>query len=278
MGYSANQLVEMMTISDTHDMELSKMLLILYPKFMTPIELLDRLLDVFDSYKELSEEDENRLNQIHPVRLRVCNILIHWCSNFWGDFYPHKMRFTLHVFYEFCLAKPAYAAICQKLSNFIFRPANRTRIDWADDMGDYVDDVGGNGNNDLLLDSDAASRSSVVVGARLPQEISAMAASFLDLDNALIVQQLNRIEEEIFIKIQPRDLLQHMWSLSRKGEHASSVAESIRHFNFISSWVVTMILGEKKIQQRAKMLSKFMHLASDLRNSNNYNTLMAVLS
>ncbi|KAJ3020574.1 hypothetical protein HKX48_000595 [Thoreauomyces humboldtii] len=104
------------------------------------------------------------------------------------------------------------------------------------------------------------------------------AISFLELDNEDIAKQLNILESEIFRKIKPRDLLQHIWSRAYKGQHAASVAASIGHFNFISSWVTTRILAQRKVKTRAQVLGKFMKIAQVLRNSNNYNTLMAVLA
>ncbi|KAL6598368.1 ras GEF [Neocallimastix sp. 'constans'] len=101
----------------------------------------------------------------------------------------------------------------------------------------------------------------------------------LSQDNALIAQQLCLIEFEIFKRIKPRDLLQHIWGKRDKNSVASlSVAASIEHFNFISSWVTTQILEHKKAKHRAKVLGKFMKIAQHLRNYNNYNTLMAFIA
>ncbi|KAJ3035055.1 hypothetical protein HK097_004314, partial [Rhizophlyctis rosea] len=102
--------------------------------------------------------------------------------------------------------------------------------------------------------------------------------SFLDLDNEMIARQLNILESDIFRRIKPRDLLQHIWSRRHKGRHAPSVAASIGHFNFISAWVTTRVLAQRKVKMRAKVLGKFMKIAQILRNNNNYNTLMAVLA
>ncbi|KAJ3204388.1 hypothetical protein HK099_001171, partial [Clydaea vesicula] len=101
---------------------------------------------------------------------------------------------------------------------------------------------------------------------------------FMELSEEVIAQQLNLIEFEIFKKIQPRDMLHHIWNKKSKGRHASSVTASISHFNFISQWVATFVISQDKVKNRAKLLLKFMKIAVCLKSTNNYNTLMALLA
>lgn len=53
---------------------------------------------------------------------------------------------------------------------------------------------------------------------------------------------------------------------------------SIAHFNFISAWVVTMIVTQSRLNKRVALLEKFMCVAVALRERNNYNSLMAILA
>ncbi|KAI9089827.1 ras guanine nucleotide exchange factor domain-containing protein [Phlyctochytrium arcticum] len=351
-GFTVDELIERLTSPNTHDMEFVKIFLILYRKFLRPSELLDRLMDRFDAFDDKDDTTTHKAAPISAVQLRVCNVLISWCSEYWCDFHSHKMRFTLHVFLEICSQRPAYAAICQKLSTLVFResPSDREKdaFDWG--VPDLDDDIpaspvtmerhgssaapsvrshasmetdprsptmGGHLSfqNDMGLKrsthgsssaSDAGNKrqsmtsttnsvssaptacesiqegiSTPSLGSRKLSEGSlpnTSSISFLELDNEAIAQQLNVLESEIFRRIKPRDLLQHIWNLQSKGRHAPSVAASIGHFNFISAWVSTRILVQKKIKTRAKVLGKFMKIAQILRNLNNYNTLMAVLA
>ncbi|KAJ3181126.1 hypothetical protein HDU85_003831 [Gaertneriomyces sp. JEL0708] len=338
-GFTLEELIERLTSPTTHDMEFIKIFVMLYRKFLRPSELLDRLMDRFDTYDTHNEEDQAKGRPIHPVQLRVCNVLIHWCQNYWCDFHTEKMRFTLHVFLEICAPRPAFAAICQKLGTLICREpppeGGYEGLDWglpeiASEEAEFrrrSDDPRTEfghrvvSSNTSVLSADSGSRrgtygaldlseasrrraslnsnaptissfgSSDVTAVRALSNGSSMDAtggsqtlsgsgtfSFLDLDNEAIAQQLNVLESEIFRKIQPRDLLQHIWSRQYKGRHAASVAASISHFNFISSWVATRVLSQKKLKARAKVLGKFMKIAQVLRNNNNYNSLMAVLA
>jgi hypothetical protein len=58
----------------------------------------------------------------------------------------------------------------------------------------------------------------------------------------------------------------------------NAVLASIAHFNFISAWVATMIVTQSRLSKRVALLEKFMLIAVELRNHNNYNSLMAILA
>ncbi|CAO3651379.1 unnamed protein product [Cunninghamella echinulata] len=60
--------------------------------------------------------------------------------------------------------------------------------------------------------------------------------------------------------------------------YTNALQASISHFNFISAWVISMIVLQPKLKKRIALLEKFMVIAVALRNQNNYNTLMAILA
>jgi len=53
-------------------------------------------------------------------------------------------------------------------------------------------------------------------------------------------------------------MLRQVWK-TKKGSAAFQAC--ISHFNFISSWVGTMILSPAKVKSRAKMMEKFINIA-----------------
>jgi len=102
---------------------------------------------------------------------------------------------------------------------------------------------------------------------------------FEELPERAIANELTYQEFQLFRKITTRDLLRHIWSPQGSPQRENGrVAQSIKHFNFISNWVSTMILSQDKLKSRAAMLKKFMKVAVIIRESNNYNTLMAIIA
>ncbi|KAI8811841.1 ras guanine nucleotide exchange factor domain-containing protein, partial [Cladochytrium replicatum] len=306
------------------DMEFTKAFLMLYRKFMRPSELLDRLMDRFDAY---------------DVKDPVCNVLIHWLTDYWCDLHTEKMRFTLHVFLQICMSRPSFAQIYNRLAPLVFRDPpteeEKLSVDWGipdpeDDPAEVLStmsedesiilrsvpdsthaevgtmsgtnqshqsqgrrwitnvfgmnrevDAGstaGSGTNSPATPMSTGLPMMMTVPVSVANATSFLNTPFLELDNYVIAQQLNLMEFEIFSRIKPRDFLQHIWSRRLKGRHAPAVAASIGHFNFISAWVATRVLSQKKLKNRSKMLSKFMKIAQILREANNYNTLMAIIA
>ncbi len=98
------------------------------------------------------------------------------------------------------------------------------------------------------------------------------------IDDSAIAAELNRLEWKVFSTIGPRDLLRHILVSREQREPNGPVAMSIAHFNYISSWVCSIILAQSKAKQRARLLEKFMNIATILRKENNYNTLQSVLA
>ncbi|ORY93391.1 ras guanine nucleotide exchange factor domain-containing protein [Syncephalastrum racemosum] len=89
-----------------------------------------------------------------------------------------------------------------------------------------------------------------------------------------LAEQLTWVEAELFRKIKPRDFVRNVHPHAA----SASIAASISHFNFISAWVATLIVTQGKLAKRAALLEKFMSIAVELRNQNNYNSLMAILA
>ncbi|KAI8079218.1 ras guanine nucleotide exchange factor domain-containing protein [Thamnidium elegans] len=108
---------------------------------------------------------------------------------------------------------------------------------------------------------------------------------FIKASDSSIADQLTWIESELFSKIKPREFIRNIWNSPVNDNKRSSllscnntVLASIAHFNFISAWVVTVIVTQSRLSKRVALLQKFMSIAVHLRNLNNYNSLMAILA
>ncbi|KAF9578530.1 hypothetical protein BGW38_005619, partial [Lunasporangiospora selenospora] len=119
------------------------------------------------------------------------------------------------------------------------------------------------------------SPSASIAPVSTPEPIS-IHTPFLEISNLEIAEQLTCVEFGLFRRLKPRDLLRHVWK-SKRGSNAFQAC--VTHFNFISSWVGTMILSSSptKAKTRAKMMEKFIWIAKHLRDMGNYNTTMAIL-
>ncbi|KAF9027682.1 hypothetical protein BGZ52_002407 [Haplosporangium bisporale] len=107
-----------------------------------------------------------------------------------------------------------------------------------------------------------------------PVDYLSMNTPFIEIKDGAIAAQLTCVEFGLFRKLKPRDMLRQVWKTSRG---SAAFQACIAHFNFISSWVGTMILSPPKVKNRAKMMEKFISIAKILRDMGNFNTTMAII-
>ncbi len=67
-------------------------------------------------------------------------------------------------------------------------------------------------------------------------------------------------------------------SSKEKASLAPNIIRNIEHFNAVNKWVMSEIVGQIQLKQRQTALNKFIALARALRDLNNFNGLMEVLS
>jgi len=94
----------------------------------------------------------------------------------------------------------------------------------------------------------------------------------------LIAQQLTRIEFDIWKSIEPYELLSKAWCTEKLRHKAIHVRDLINRSNTVSLWVASSILFEEKVKDRTKILSKFIRIARELYNLNNFSSLIAIIS
>jgi len=84
-----------------------------------------------------------------------------------------------------------------------------------------------------------------------------------------LVGQMCSIESSIFEKIQARDYFIH-------GTRA--IQENILYFNRLSAWVLSIILKEKKVRKRAKLINYFIKVGVELKKVGNFNSLFSIIA
>ncbi|KAJ3352886.1 Ras-specific guanine nucleotide-releasing factor RalGPS1 [Entophlyctis luteolus] len=244
---------------------------VVLPKYADARAVLDALLDLFDAH--------NSLLTVHPVQLRVCVFLADAIAANSLDPADPCFKATLKVMHDQILDNPAKF---ECLGPFVNDTAHLLHPPPAPAAANVP------AKNDTLLRTLTASSTSSSSKQKAPSIFvrksklkKSWCEQFLELDSKAIAQQLTFLESSIFAAIESHDLLLNMNASKRvnevKNDKLSSVDISIGHFNFISAWVITRVLMGRKPKSRAKMLIKFVQIATHLLALRNYNTLMSVI-
>eukprot|EP01156_Anaeramoeba_ignava_P014295 Anaeramoba_ignava/a608699_35.p1 GENE.a608699_35~~a608699_35.p1 ORF type:complete len:836 (-),score=291.90 a608699_35:32-2539(-) len=101
--------------------------------------------------------------------------------------------------------------------------------------------------------------------------------NIFDLSDKEIAQRLSYSAQQLFFKIQNRELFDGVWTQKNREKQAPNVIQMIQRFNLISDWVSTKILKTNNLSKRAKLLSRIIQIAASLRSFQNFNDLMAFL-
>eukprot|EP01090_Pellita_catalonica_P002932 TRINITY_DN12564_c0_g1_i1.p1 TRINITY_DN12564_c0_g1~~TRINITY_DN12564_c0_g1_i1.p1 ORF type:complete len:385 (+),score=45.90 TRINITY_DN12564_c0_g1_i1:70-1224(+) len=99
---------------------------------------------------------------------------------------------------------------------------------------------------------------------------------FLDIDARLLAEQLTLRDAGLFQSILQKEVYNLSWKKKKK-KLSKNVIHQIERFNQVSFWVASEVVMTSDLKQRAAKISKFITIASICEESNNFNTLMAII-
>jgi len=99
-------------------------------------------------------------------------------------------------------------------------------------------------------------------------------ADLLSIPSKEIAEQLCIIEFEYFSNIKVEEWIY----IYNNNQPREKMDKMIAHFNDISRWVQETILREEKFKTRAKYMEKFIRISEYLKEMNNFETMMAIIS
>lgn len=105
----------------------------------------------------------------------------------------------------------------------------------------------------------------------------------LAFPDAVIAEQLTRIETELFVRLVPYHCLGSLWSQrDKKGREGQcwSVRATVRQFNRLATTVLASCLWNTRLRshQRARLLEKWISVAEECRVRKNFSSLYAIVS
>ncbi|XP_039272030.2 rap guanine nucleotide exchange factor 1-like isoform X1 [Styela clava] len=106
--------------------------------------------------------------------------------------------------------------------------------------------------------------------------ISSKVTTVADFSSERIAEQMTLLDLELFQKIEIPEVLQ--WAKEQSEELSPHLTAFTEHFNKMSFWTRTIILKQDKPQDREKLLNKFIRIMRHLRRLNNFNSYLAILS
>ena len=102
--------------------------------------------------------------------------------------------------------------------------------------------------------------------------------NLLDYDSKEIAKEFTRITYHIFSQIQPKEFFKGVFTKKNKNIESPNITEIANRFNQISFWLIEEILSYDYGTERGKIIEKFIDIANELNNLNNFNDCMSIIS
>jgi hypothetical protein len=238
-GGSFNELVKYLT--SIIDIEYTNTFLLTYKSFASPRILLKKLIERYKC-------DGNQEN-IHIIQTKCIGFLVKWIEDSFTDFNT-PMISEVQEFVEY------------------IRIDNKNVADKLEQV--LVNQLIGLSQKKIIQFETQPPPS------KLPKDLKKI--DILSLDSQEVARQITLQDWEYFESIKPIEFLNKAWSHPILKHRAGNVLNMIHRFNKLSNWTVHSILNYSILKKRAKAYTKFVDIAYDLYEMNNFNGAISICS
>ncbi|KZW02160.1 ras GEF [Exidia glandulosa HHB12029] len=109
------------------------------------------------------------------------------------------------------------------------------------------------------------------------KELQRIGQLFQLYDTQHVAEEITRYMLAMFVKIEPRQWLHHV-ATTKRDPKTDPIREFNVFYNYLSTWVASLILASDKPAKRVKQIERFVELAKLLRMQHNYSGLRCVLN
>ncbi|NXT64812.1 RGL1 protein, partial [Chaetops frenatus] len=234
-----------------------------YRAFASPRAVLELLLDRFGNLETSSHGEVANLNSLESemvLRAEIASVLRAWLDHCSEDFREPPDYMCLLKLLDYLKNNMPNSDMESRVQNLLKQFQNQ-EVEAVDGFC-------------------STSSSDLVDGEELEISNSEEFSSFQD---HVVAEQLTYMDVMLFRRVVPYHCLGSIWSQRDKKENknlAPTVRATITQFNAVTKCVISTILRtrELKIQQRAKIIEKWIHIAHECRILKNFSSLRAIIS
>eukprot|EP01125_Pyxidicula_operculata_P020243 TRINITY_DN7457_c0_g1_i1.p1 TRINITY_DN7457_c0_g1~~TRINITY_DN7457_c0_g1_i1.p1 ORF type:complete len:527 (-),score=153.86 TRINITY_DN7457_c0_g1_i1:234-1814(-) len=271
-GGTLEKIIERLTNETAPDNDFVDTFLLTYRTYITPTELLEKIIDRYrfnpegsneaDDSTPIPEDDDS--GKAAPklsskiIRLRIANVLKRWLSNHYHDFADDsQMTDTLNDALE--------KTYLQKDSTEYALGTSIKKL--IDEQQQKLAE--GKKKEKEFIFTERASRVPKPVEPKHPD-------NFEEFDVGEIARQLCLFQQHLFRQIHPKECLNQAWN--KKKEDAPNILSLIQTFNDLSSWVSTQVVSHADIKDRVSKIKRFIKISIKCKEYNNFDACQAILA
>eukprot|EP01156_Anaeramoeba_ignava_P005919 Anaeramoba_ignava/a347316_22.p1 GENE.a347316_22~~a347316_22.p1 ORF type:complete len:460 (+),score=143.59 a347316_22:1220-2599(+) len=245
---SINRLIQILTGVEKAKREFMRVFFMTYQTFMTPKELLKKLVERFHVPKIFQMDDEQFLSYKKIIQARVCQVLKFWLRNSYSDF-DESLTQEFMKFINESLIQERYSSIAMKFRTMLSNYQHSHKHE-DHSFEKYPE-------------------------PKIPKNIFSRNLSIFDIDDEEIAKQMCLITSNHYTLIEPKELLNNSWNETSSQLKSQNVFSMIEFSKSITNWVVKTILSET--ENNVKLISKLIRISINLLNFSNYQDLSSIL-
>ncbi|CAH1272050.1 RAPGEF1 [Branchiostoma lanceolatum] len=240
-GGSMDVLIVHATGADKNDLMFYEAFLTTYRTFITPKNLIDKLLYRYNKFRHMSDNTRKRASRnAFFLLVRVVDEL---CI---GELTEEIIQILMDLVFK--LLCDGELVLAKLLRNKMLNKCDQRK--------------------QLALNNNFSPLSAL--------SVSVKRASLFDFKGEELAEQMTLLDAEAFQKIEIPEIL--AWAKEQSEELSPNLTTFTEHFNKMSYWCRSCILTQPKAQEREKLVNRFIKIMKHLRRFNNFNSYLAILS
>ncbi|XP_022322491.1 uncharacterized protein LOC111123983 isoform X7 [Crassostrea virginica] len=240
-GGSVDALVVHATSVGKQEFMYQEAFLTTYRTFITPHELIDKLLYRFHKFHHASEKKKKVARNTFSLLIRVIDELSQKEMDQSTIQKMMKLVFELLCQSDLMLAKVLRKKVIEKCESKRMNPNQFSTMTFTSSI-----------------------------------TLKSSPSDFLFFKSHEIAEQMTLLDAELFQKIEIHEV--SLWAREQSEELSPNLTEFTEHFNKMSYWCRTQILTHDEAKDREKYFFKFIKIMKHLRKLNNFNSYLAILS
>ncbi|KAL9658467.1 hypothetical protein ABK040_006009 [Willaertia magna] len=314
---SKDKLLLHLTDPIEHDNNFLYTFMLTYKSFISTDEVLEYLIKRYNTKPPKESDFNTWKQHLFAIRLRICQILMYWIERHFYNFRnDSKVQKRMDYFIKEVIAKTKMEKAAERISSaweirkqqretFSMQQIQRQQIqmeflrkqiaesdgkDPLSPMSGSVSPSSAFGNNNTLNTGNGEKTSGSTVRPRKASTFQKLFKFYDDNNNAVtsnddpleetateIARQLTMVDMEIYSRIQPKECLNQAWNKKNQRQQAPNIFSMIQRTNNLVTFVSYHILKHENVKDRAKMIQKFIKIATELKNLNNFNSLKGII-
>lgn len=276
-----NALVFWLTDHAAHDPNYMTAFFTTYRSFTTPRVLLRKLIARYGPVDLPNDDSDSGMKQ-QVIRLRVVQSLRHWIEKHPSDLDDAVLESTMKQFADSLPQMHNVEKVMQKsqmrrqieVEKNCIRDAQRRLQKHQESLDVRLADC----EKRLAASNkrEGALRETPV--PLLAPNLREPAAYLIDWPDLEVARQLSLIEFEYFARVEPHEFLNQNWSRANREQVSPNLVNFIGRFNTVGALVTSTLVQIDKIEDRGKMLRKWVHVAQCALDISNFSVMMSLVS